>query len=392
LIGGCPFCGAPRTKDNYRTVDLSEPPGFMTWWSAEAEYNGAFEFTPRALRARMGHAPGNPIHRLNFEVDKGPARIHRVNDNGGEDFIFQKIATGDIWLVDQAFQRALQDLPADRQRAIRPPQYDPSTAPLTRALASIANTDVLVAGIKRSPVGVSLNPARPEGRAAWYSFGFLARRAASVFLDVAESEFDVGIQPVMDMRTPFAPPSARIFISDSLENGAGYSTHLGTPAEFENLLQFMLGNSGPTSLIFHNPFVGIPHEPECSGSCHRCLRDYGNMPYHSLLDWRLALDMARLALDPTAAIDLVQPYWRTLVERTAAPYFNGLNYAQATLAGLPAGHDATTGEALILIHPLWDQDPSNFRPEVSNAVAQAEARGWKWKLRTVFSAVRFPYE
>ena len=391
-IGGCPFCAAPRTKDDYRTVDLSEPPGFMTWWSAEAEYNGAFEFTPRALRARMGHAPGNSTHILNFEVDQGPARIHRVNDNGGADFLFQKIAVGDIWIVDQAFQRALQDLPADRQRAIRGPQYDASAAPVTRALASIANTDVLVAGIKKAPVGVTLNPANPEARAAWYSFGFLARRAAAVVLDVAESELDVGIQPVMDMRTPFAPPSARIFMSDSLENGAGYSSHLGTPVEFEKLLRFMLGSGGPASLSFYSPMVASPHQDECSSSCHRCLRDYGNMPYHSLLDWRLALDMVRLALDPNAAIDLAQSHWSALVQRTALPYFRGLSYTQTTLAGLPAGHDPGTGEVLILVHPLWDQDASNFRPEVAAAVAQAEGRGWRWKLRTIFRAVRFPYE
>ena len=58
--GGCPTCGAPRQRDDYRTVNLSEPPGFTTWWEAEGEYNGSFEFTPRALRARMGHAPGRP--------------------------------------------------------------------------------------------------------------------------------------------------------------------------------------------------------------------------------------------------------------------------------------------------------------------------------------------
>ena len=79
--GGCPVCGAPRGRDSYRIVELSEPPGFTTWWSAEGEYSGAFEFTPRALRARMGHAPGAPIHRLNFEVDRGPATVYRVNDN-----------------------------------------------------------------------------------------------------------------------------------------------------------------------------------------------------------------------------------------------------------------------------------------------------------------------
>ena len=158
------------------------------------------------------------------------------------------------------------------------------------------------------------------------------------------------------------------------------------------LLQFMLGNGGPQSSSFYTPIISPPHEEECSSSCHRCLREYGNMPYHPLLDWRLALDMVRLALDPTAPIDLVQPYWATLVQRTAAPYFDGLNYTPTTLAGLPAGHDPGTGDALILIHPLWDQDPANFHAAVASAVAEAEARGWRWKLRTVFRAVRFPYE
>ncbi len=390
-VGGCPFCAAPRTRDDYRTVDLSEPPGFMTWWAAEAEYNGAFEFTPRALRARMGRAPGSATHRQNFEVDRGPARIHRVNDNGGDDFIFRKLASGDIWMVDDAFQRAVQDLPADRQRAIRPPPYDTVPA-VTRALASIANTDVLVAGIKRVPVGMTLNPARAEARAAWYSFGFLVRRAASVILDVAESELDVGIQPIMDMRAPFAPPSAQIFMSDSLENGAGYSTHLGAPDEFERLLQFLLGRAGPASRAFFDPIVGEPHLGECMNSCHRCLRDYGNMPYHPLLDWRLALDMARLALDPHAAMDLSQVYWRTLIDEIVPAYLQGLNYTHIGLAGLPAGRDPATGEVVIITHPLWDHEPSNFRPEVANAVAEAEAQGCKWKLCTLFRAVRFPYE
>ncbi len=392
-VGGCPYCTAPRGKDDYRTVNLSEPPGFMTWWSVEAEYNGVFEFTPRALRARMGRAPGNPARLQNFEVDQGPARIHRINDNGGEDFLFQKIAVGDIWIVDQAFQRALQDLPADRQRAIPPPQYDRSAAPLTRALASIGSTDVLVAGIQSVPVGITLNPANPESRAAWYSFGFFLRRAAAVVLDVAEAELDVGIQPMMDMQTPFAPPSARIFMSDSLENGAGYSTHLGEPSRFEELLRFMMGQgTSGASKEFFDPLVGTPHEHECSSSCHRCLRDYGNMPYHPLLDWRLGLDMVRLALDHAAPMDLSQPYWDSLLQRTAPPYFKGLNYTQTTLANLPAGYDPGTGDVVILIHPLWDRDPANLRPEIVAAVAQAESRGWRWKLQTIFRAVRFPYE
>lgn len=390
--GGCPFCAATPGRTGYRTVDLSEPAGFTTWWQTEGEYSGAFEFTPRALRARMGHAPGRATQQMNFEVDGGPATIYRVNDNGGEDFEFRKIASSDIWIVEQAFQRSKQDLPRSRQATVRDVSYDASTQPVTRALASITLTDVLAVGIQCTPVGIALNPTIPEARAAWYSFGFLARRAAAVLLDVAESELDVGIQPLLETNVPFAPPTARVFISDSLDNGAGYSTHLGAPAEFENLLNFMLGRAGPDSEEFHRPVVDPPHEHDCSSSCHRCLRDYGNLAYHPLLDWRLAMDMARLALDASARIDLEQPGWRTLVARSADPYLQNLNYSPIPLAGLPAGHDPQTDEALILVHPLWDQNEANFHPTLKNAVSAAKARGWRWKLHSVFRAIRFPYE
>lgn len=390
--GGCPFCSASRGENGYRTVDLSEPPGFCTWFGIEAEFNGVFEFTPRALKARMGAGLKPPIPHRNFAIARDQAPIYRINDNDGKDFTFRKIG-GEIWICDRALDQALLDLPRNEQLCVRRPQYDPNAPALTRALAAIARTDVLAAGIGSVPVGLCLNPAVPEARAAWYSFGFMVRRAAAVQLDVAESELDVGIQPVMDFSSPFAPPSARIFISDSLENGAGYSTHLGEPLRFEELLHFILGQGPPGPPDpgrFYKPLVALAHEKECASSCHRCLREFGNMPYHPLLDWRLGLDMARFALDPAAPVDLNQSYWASLVERTAAPYFYGIRYTPTTLGGLQAGVDG--GSAVILTHPLWDADPANYRSDVAAAVAEAEQQGRKPVLKSIFRAVRFPYE
>jgi hypothetical protein len=117
------------------------------------------------------------------------------------------------------------------------------------------------------------------------------------------------------------------------------------------------------------------------------------MAYHPLLDWRLGLDMARLALDENASIDLSVEYWSVLVASTAVPYFTGLNLTHITLDTLHAGISDLTGEAVILVHPIWDQHPSNYRPEVAAAVSEAQRRGLRTiTLRSVFHAVRFPYE
>lgn len=116
------------------------------------------------------------------------------------------------------------------------------------------------------------------------------------------------------------------------------------------------------------------------------------MAYHALLDWRLGLDMARLALDPGAQIDLSVGYWSALGDITSATYFGGLGLAHRRVSGLHVGVNPHTSKAVILIHPLWDQHPANFRPEVAAAVAQTEADGLTPQLRSLLRAVRFPYE
>ena len=275
---------------------------------------------------------------------------------------------------------------------------DSATPGVRRALAAISTTDVMAAGINVVSVGLCLNPSKPEAKAAWYSFGFLVRRAAAVSLDVNESELDLGIQPIADLSTPFAPPTARIFISDSLENGAGYSTFLGDRIRFEELLRFVLGQARPSWTrstppdSFHRPLVTPPHSHDCFNSCHRCLREFGNMAFHPILDWRLGLDMAQLALDPNARIDLTTSHWSDLVARIAPTYFAGLQMQTRTFDALSGGVDPFNNEAIILTHPLWDTDSSNFRPEVAAAVSDAQGQGFRVTLRSIFHAVRFPYE
>jgi DEAD/DEAH box helicase domain-containing protein len=392
--GGCPYCSAARAADGYRTVDLSEPPGFTTWWeiSRRAEFSGAFEFTPRALRARIGATPGEPQAARNFTVEARTDRIYLVNDNDGDDFVFRKIDRDNVWISQGAFDQALRDLPADERNNIHSPIFDDASPALTRALASIGTTDVLLAGVSDVAVGLCLNPAIPEARAGWYSFGYLLRRAAAVSMDVAENELEMGLQPVMDFSTPFAPPSARIFLSDTLENGAGYCTHLGDVVRFEALLEYILGDDSSHDDTFIGPLLSAAHQEECASSCHRCLRDFGNMAYHPILDWRTGLDMVRLALDPSAPIDLQHPYWERLLGRVAEPYFSSNHMTRGHLGGLEAGIDEANHVAVVITHPLWDMNPANLRPDVAVAVAEGEHLDLRVRLLSVLRVVRFPYE
>ena len=119
----------------------------------------------------------------------------------------------------------------------------------------------------------------------------MLRRTAAVRLDVSDSELKIGLRTTVDTGGAVI---GQIFISDTLENGAGYSTRLGESVEFEALLQSLAGPDVLGRLSVHAN--ATDHGAACQTSCHDCMRDYSNLAYHSILDWRLGLDMANSPL------------------------------------------------------------------------------------------------
>ena len=160
----------------------------------------------------------------------------------------------------------------------------------------------------------------------------------------------------------------QIFLSDTLENGAGYATHLGQPAVAEHLLRLITepGHNG-----FFETLVGNIHADSCDTSCPDCLRSYSNLQYHNLLDWRLAVDLASLALDAAAPISLGSPRWSRVANIAAVTLLNARQgYRQITIAGLPAVTNGTNVK--IITHPLWLTDRNNLGPDMARAWDEAE--------------------
>src|SRR6202035_403422 len=54
----CQVCAAtPLSDPPYNVVNLSEPAGFRVWSGTSRDFDGTFEWTPRASRPKMGAAP-----------------------------------------------------------------------------------------------------------------------------------------------------------------------------------------------------------------------------------------------------------------------------------------------------------------------------------------------
>jgi ATP-dependent helicase YprA (DUF1998 family) len=369
----CPVCGA--VDPDFKVIQLSEPVGFRTWYGSSRDFDGIFEWSPRASNARAG-ATLRPLRfRANFGVWSGEETVFVINDNGGDCFDFRKLDGHETWVTPEALGQISQ----------ANARLDAAAPADVRALASIKKTDLMVLGIRTWPRGILSSPMDLNVRAALYSLGFLLRRAAADLLDVDERELKVGLRVV---RENTGNVTGQVFVSDSLENGAGYSTFLGRESESERLLQYVVG-IGNTD--FHEPLVANRHASACQTSCPDCLRDFSNLSFHNILDWRLGLDLARLALDPVAAIDLDVPYWQPLATEVPRNYFAAQpGWELQVYAGVQGARRGVVAE--IISHPLWSRDPNALHPQLARAEAEARAGGAaQVSFRSLFEVLRRPY-
>ena len=355
----CPVCLAQATEDGepggYRRFIIAQPSGYRTEFRPR-DYNEWFEWTPRASRARMSAEPAAMREETlgMARLERGVTNVFEINDNGGNDFGFAPASDGQGWICRDLEGGDNVRLPASesaRERRV--------------ALAAVKSTDVLVVGIDSDalPVGLTLRPDTAARRGAWYSLGFLLRDAAARLLDVETPEIQVGLRTV---RTPDGDWGAQVFLSDTLANGAGYCSHLGEPAIFAELLESAWARAGELETHTNS---GEP----CGSACYNCLKDYRNMAYHGLLDWRLAADLLGLmrgrGFEP-------ERLWGTLgsdVVEDFAAQFDEFEFGD--MGGLPAAVHPL--RCVIGLHPLEEGSLAYASERVAEAADEASLQGYE---------------
>ena len=362
----CPVC----TEQSLLVVDAREPKGFFTDLDPR-DYDGSFEWTPRSTRPSLSfdYQPDSVEEHGNAVVAALPGKdIITVNDNGGErGFDFQPArvktdaASTDFSDIDGAFV-SMED-PTDRVM--------PVGAKVCVSLLSRRRTDSLLVDIKAWPKGVYADPKTAVGRAGWYSFAFLLRVAAAELLDADTLELDAGFRSLpKDGRA-----AAQAFLCDKLENGAGYCTRLSSLDEFRKLLEQADPDAKDNIAA---KWIANGHAGDCDTSCNLCLRDFYNMPYHGLLDWRLGLDMARLATTGMAP-DLTSKWgktdngWGRLIAQLPE-LLRRLDYdvdPPRSFGGLTAfvrpHKQAAQTRVLLLCHPLWTDEHDVYQQALAAA-------------------------
>ncbi len=350
----CPVC----QQMTLRPVDAREPKGFFTDLAPD-DFEGSFEWNPRSTRPTLSLQSKEEKLNLvgNTTVSAFEGEIISVNDNGGEGgFDFRFSAT--VYGRNQPGAYAVEP---------RNDHYVSVAGATYRiALLSRQRTDILLVDMQKWPDGLFAEPTQVEGRAAWYSLAFFLRIAVATELDIDPTELDAGFRATNENGIPIG----QAFLSDKLENGAGYCRWFGESDHFRELLN----QANPDiSESLADVWIKESHSHECDTSCNACLRDFHNLPYHGLLDWRLALDMARLATAPTTTIDLVLSWgehenpWRTLLQPVSAT-MQRLGYGQPVqFADLRGYVHNPRQRILIERHPLWTDEHPAYRAAFTTA-------------------------
>jgi DEAD/DEAH box helicase domain-containing protein len=338
----CPVCDGAT-----HTFDLYQPLGFRTDYQArdfddQAERGPSLGFPQLAFLPDL--EPFGHVAKLGVQA-RGGARVFTINDNDGQLFEMHRSRDKSVVVLDP---RVYTEWPR-----LEPPSAPPD---LSGAIGHVRLTDVLILELRNlaevpGPSGcvATEHSILPSGRAALWSFAELLRLASAVHLDVGVDELQVGLQTL----EVAGEMTRRIFLADSLENGAGYSTYLGEPEHLQGVLQLILDRFAPR-------FEDYSHASVCSMSCPDCMRSYDNRLLHSVLDWRLALDIADVASGRPLETQRWLDRGHDLVKHFVAAFGEATSLEPVDLKGVHGVIDRGRSRAAFFGHPLWRGDVRYF--------------------------------
>ena len=281
-----------------KKINAITPKGYLVEYDGNTkDFDGRFEFNARAGEVTLDPNSDlkKKVHLKNIIISSNvipdEGIVHQINDNNGDLFCLGKVRNTNNWVV--------KDLLDNRNTIVENEQY--------YALLASKKTGVLTLSINEYNNHLKLDNTNIFQKSIFLSFGYLIRKSICHSLDIESSEFNVGYR--------ISPLSRNheIFIVETAENGAGYTNFLNGETDKRKANEVFITNllsDGP----IYNGLVKEDHVT-CFSSCYDCLRDYYNQNHHHLLNWRYALDLARLCHDQDAKMDYCQDYWDSYFEK-----------------------------------------------------------------------------
>jgi hypothetical protein len=390
----CSSCGIGEgVTPGFKKFQISIPLGFRTNLGPgeDAKEDNEILVSGSGVVAQSDDSPYTPVQNTNTSLAIPPVgRVFRLNTRRGHLFSGAlgraSLANGlnafDHQWIDDRYQT-----PGDVGV-----QFRATGQPDRFAVVSPKTTDVLRLRPTGVPVGLCLDPLFPtiQGsavKAAYFSGAFILRAIAADRLDIDPEEID--ISNLRAVPAPTAGFIGELVMSDHLANGAGFTRWIAE--NWQTLLSEAVSTDPPPGSVVLS-LIREAHQTSCDSSCYDCLRQYRNMSYHGLLDWRLGLAVLRTFANPAARCgidgDFSDPElrgWMGLARALRDSFCQAFQCVPRDFDLLPG---CVVGQKqVIFIHPLWSMSQPNQL--VANAVAAADQTAEIRALDT-FNVLRRP--
>ena len=340
------------------SVEFYEPRGFRTDYRKRDAQDGeriatASVSQPSLHPAHQGEMDDSSFIGLSIEKWHDPVEVIKINDRRGNKYEIVEVpeAQGNAkwnWVCqdEELYPPAVWD--DLKTRYGLPLQSDTKKI----ALGEIRVTDVAALTLKGVHISAETNGITtgfrcPAGYAAIRSFGELVRLASIKELSLQPDELEIGLQATTIAESGFL--THRIFIADSLDNGAGYAPQIAKPEILKQILHYINND-------LRIRYDEVSHQA-CTSACNRCIQRWENRFYGDL-NWRLGLDVAALAIGEA----LPTHRWFERTELFAKQLKSSWLQDRGELVQCVSGEDiwAIVNEsrtsAVLLGHPLWLQD------------------------------------
>ena len=356
----CPECGS--VAPDIRHFIGWRPEAYVADVADNSYYDGYMEPKSVAIASHASPVDGTTAASTwhsdrGFMVTGFQGRVLKTNTNAGDGYKFKKIEGTRIMpgvFVEETLLNG--GLKTTSWTAVS------GAAPIEPVcLYSELVTDVLLAR-NRAPLPETTRMGVAQGfrdfavRAAWESLAEIVGKNITIREDIEPSEIAVGKRFIASEDAGGAPLNTwAIYVSDNLDNGAGYSSSYRSAIRFAELLDGTLNTLGK---FFQDP----DHAESCTTSCQHCLRHYGNRLNHQALDWRLGLDMVEVLLGLRQTFDLTAAWWgrytsglfhRRLEQMTSESW-----RPESTSHGIC--FISSRGKALLPVHPLQNTEHRTF--------------------------------
>lgn len=253
-------------------------------------------------------------------------------------------------------------------------------------IASCKTTDLLRVRPANVNQGLNFDSNKTAVRGVIYSAAFILRSVVSEIQDIDPDEIEI-----CSIQHPLVSGEriSEIILSDRLTNSSGFVKWMYDNWK-EIIASIVKPDAYPNSYV--NLLIDEGHRKECPSSCYSCLKNFRNMPYHGLLDWRLGLAYIRCLYSQEYMCGLDGDFrtpeledWintATVLRDRIVSYFNYDPTSWGLLPGFVAG-----SKRVIIVHPLWKAD--NPIGILADAYAEAYA-GQEPYFMDTFNLLRRP--